>query len=60
MKMQVPYLLKKNPHLSGHAQFKPMLFQGQLYRMQMGMTKTRKTCINQQGDGEKGDGRSWE
>ena len=28
------YLLKKNPHVSGHMQFKPMLFKGQLYRTQ--------------------------
>ena len=28
------YLLKKNPHVSGPMQFKPMLFKGQLYRTQ--------------------------
>ena len=31
MKIQVLYLLKKNPHIRGLAEFKSMLFKGQLY-----------------------------
>ena len=46
-------LLKKNPHISGPAQFKPMLFKGQLYFLSYTFTisspqlrSPQKTCPN--------------